>query len=59
MKANELLKKLGHKILGKKLNAQAAGIVATASQVPPAEKTQEMPVLDGLGAIQLHEYWRN
>jgi hypothetical protein len=61
MKANELLKKLGHTLLGKKVNASAAGNVATVIQPAPDTKIPEIAfqVHDGLGVIQLHEDWRN
>jgi hypothetical protein len=61
MKANELLKKLGHTFLGKKENTPAAGDVATVIQLAPEQKAPEIAfrVHDGLGAIQLHENWRN
>ena len=61
MKANELLKKLGHTLLGKKVNAPAAGGLATVIQLAPEEKAPEIAfrVHDGLGVIQLHENWRN
>ncbi len=61
MKANELLKKLGHTLLGKKENAPAAGGVATVIQLAPEEKAPEIAfrVHDGLGVIQLHENWKN
>jgi len=59
MKANELLKKLGHTLLGKKVNTPAAGDVATVIQVAPEDKAPKIPLLDRLGVIQLHENWRN
>jgi hypothetical protein len=62
MKATELLKKLGDKILGKKMNASTADehtVDKIFVFVPPDATTPETPVLDGLGDIQLHEYWRN
>jgi hypothetical protein len=61
MKANELLKKLGHTLLGKKVNIPAAGDLATVIQLAPEAKAQELafPVHDGLGVIRLHENWRN
>ena len=61
MKANELLKKLGNTLLGKKVNTPAAGGVATVIQVVPDTKAPEMTfrIHDGLGVIQLHENWRN
>jgi hypothetical protein len=60
MKANELLKKLGHTLLGKKSNTPAAG-GATVTQLAPDTKAPEIAfrVHDGLGVIQLHENWRN
>jgi hypothetical protein len=61
MKANELLKKLGHTLLGKKVNTPAAGGVATVIQLAPEGKVTEIArrVHDGLGVIQLHENWKN
>ena len=61
MKANELLKKLGHTLLGKKVDTSAAGGVATGTQLAPDTKASEIAfrVHDGLGVIQLHENWRN
>ena len=61
MNANELLKKLGNTLLGKKSNTSAAGDVATIIQLAPEEKAPEIAfrVHDGLGVIQLHENWRN
>ena len=61
MKANELLKKLGNTLLGKKVNTPAAGDPATVLQLAPATKAPEilLQVHDGLGFIQLHENWRN
>ena len=61
MKANELLKKLGKTLLGKKVNTSAAGGVAIVIQLVPEEKVQEIAfrVHDGLGIIQLHENWKN
>ena len=61
MKANELLKKLGHTLLGKKVNTSAAGDLATVLQLASEEKVPEIAfrVHDGLGVIQLHENWRN
>ena len=61
MKANELLKKLGHTLLGKKSNTPAAGGVATVTQLAPDTKAPEIAfrVHDGLGVIQLHENWKN
>jgi hypothetical protein len=61
MKANELLKKLGHTLLGKKENTSAGRDVATEMQQAPDQKTPEIAcrVHDGLGVIQLHENWRN
>ena len=53
MKANELLKKLGNKLLGKKSNTSPGDVV-------PKEKAQiAFPVFDKLGVIKLHENWRN
>ena len=61
MKANELLKKLSKKLLGKKLNTSAAVGVPTVIQLPQHEKAPEIAcrVHDGLGVIQLHANWRN
>jgi hypothetical protein len=61
MKANELLKKLGNTLLGKKSNMPAADDVATVIQLAPEQKAPEIAVRvhDGLGVIQLHENWRN
>ena len=61
MKANALLKKLGSKLLGKKVNTPAVGGVATVIQLAPDTKAPEIAfqVLDGLGVIQLHPNWRN
>jgi hypothetical protein len=61
MKANELLKKLGNTLLGKKSNTSAAGGVATVIQLAPDTKVPEISfrIHDGLGVIQLHENWRN
>jgi hypothetical protein len=61
MKANELLKKLGNTLLGKKVNTPAADGVATDIQLAPDTKAPEIAfrVHDGLGVIQLHENWKN
>jgi hypothetical protein len=59
MKASELVKKLGNKLLGKKVNTPAAGGVETVFQVAADEKAPEILLLDRLGVIQLHENWRN
>jgi uncharacterized protein HemY len=61
MKANELLKKLGNTLLGKKANTPAAGDVTTAIQLAPDQNASEIAcrVHDGLGVIQLHENWKN
>ena len=61
MKANELLKKLGHTLLGKKGNTAAVGGVATVMQLAQEQKAPEIAfrVHDELGVIQLHENWRN
>ncbi len=63
MEATEMIKKLGNKLLGLKVNT-SAGIqypasVETADQVAPDEKTIQIRLLDRLGVIQLHEHWRN
>jgi hypothetical protein len=61
MKANELLKKLGNTLLGKKVNTSAADGVATVIQLAPGTKAPEIAfrVHDELGVIQLHDNWRN
>jgi hypothetical protein len=59
MKASELVKKLGSKLLGKKVNTSAAGGVATVIKLAPEAKAPEILLLDRLGVIQLHENWRN
>jgi hypothetical protein len=61
MNANELLKKLGNTLLGKKVNTPSAGGVATVINLAPEQKSPEIAfrVHDGLGVIQLHEHWRN
>ena len=61
MKPNELFKKLGNTLLGKKVNTPAAGGVATVTQLAPDTKVSEIAcrVHDGLGVIQLHENWKN
>ena len=54
MKDHELLKKLGHKLLGKKT------ITSTAGDLVSKEKPMKIArVHDGLDIIQLHENWRN
>jgi hypothetical protein len=52
MKTSELVKKLG-KLLGKKQTTPAP------VQAAPAEKAFNLPLLDRLGVIRLHPYWRN
>ncbi len=52
MKATALVKKLG-KLLGKKETTPAS------VEVPPPEKAPNPPLLDKLGVIRLHPYWRN
>ncbi len=59
MKAKELVKKIGSKLLGKKAIIPAAGGVAAIIQVAPEEKAPEILLLDRLGVIQFHENWRN
>jgi len=59
MNAKELVKKLGNKILGKKVNTSAAGDVETVIPTAAQMKMQEIMLLDGLGVIRLHENWRN
>ena len=61
MKANELLKKLGHTLLGKKVITSAAVGVATVTQLATDTKAPEIACRfhDGLGVIQLHENWKN
>jgi hypothetical protein len=53
MKANELLKKLGNTLLGKKMNTPAAG------QYPGGLVKAVLPLVDKLGPIQLNQNWRN
>jgi hypothetical protein len=52
MKAGKLTGKL-RKLLGKKVKPPAA------VQPPADEKAPEIRLLDRLGVIQLHPYWRN
>jgi hypothetical protein len=60
MKASELVKKLGNKLLGKKVNTPAAGGgVGTVIQTAAEVKVPDILLLDRLGVIQLHENWRN
>jgi hypothetical protein len=61
MKANELLKKLGHTLLGKKVNTPAVSDMAAVIQLAPDQKAPVITfrVHDGLGVIHLHENWRN
>ncbi len=84
MKANQLVQKLGRKLLGKKVNTPAVGEypggLATVIQLAPDQNAPEIAfqvslaqfgeigvfehenvslLTDGLGAIQLHEHWRN
>jgi hypothetical protein len=61
MKATELIKKLGSKLIGKKVNTSTDGSVATVVQLAPDTKALEIAcrVHDGLGIIQLHQHWRN
>jgi hypothetical protein len=61
MKANELLKKLGNTLLGKKSNIPAADGVVNVIQLASDTKAPEIAfrVHDGLGVIQLHAKWRN
>jgi len=59
MNAKELVKKLGNKILGKKMNTSAAGDVKTVIQTAAQMKMPGILLLDRLGVIQLHENWRN
>lgn len=53
MKASELIKKLGSKLLGKKANTPVQ------VQLPLKEKAPPIQSLDRLGVIQLHPNWRN
>jgi hypothetical protein len=53
MKASELVKKLGNKLLGKKVNTPAVVQPSLDKQVPAVR------FLDRLGVIQLHPNWRN
>jgi hypothetical protein len=57
MKAIEWVKKLGSKLLGKKVNIPAAGGLAIVTLAPI--KKEGSLVLDGFGVIQLPEHWRN
>jgi hypothetical protein len=63
MKANELLKKLGNTLLGKKVNTPAVdpypGGVAAVIQTAAEVKAPEILLLDRLGVIHLHEHWRS
>jgi len=61
VKANELLKKLGNTLLGKKVNTSAARDLATVIQLAVQWKVLEIAcrVHDGLVVIRLHENWRN
>ena len=59
MNAKELVKKLGNKILGKKVNTSAAGDVETVIPTAAQMKMPGILLLDRLGVIQLHENWRN
>jgi hypothetical protein len=59
MNAKELVKKLGNKILGKKVNTSAAGDVETVIPTAAHMKMPGILLLDRLGVIQLHENWRN
>ena len=53
MSTKQLVKKLGIKLLGKKPKP------AADMQIPANEKTQSFTLVDRLGAIELHEHWRN
>jgi hypothetical protein len=61
MNALALIKKLGIKLLGKKVNTPATdeygGGLANITLAPEDKKAPL--VLDGLGIIKLHENWRN
>jgi hypothetical protein len=62
MKASEPVKKLGELFNGKvntSAGAQGPGGVESGIQVAPAAKVPEIPLLDRLGEVQLHQYWRN
>jgi hypothetical protein len=63
MKASELVKKLGSKLLGKKGNTPATGQypggVVAVVQTAAEAKVPEILLLDRLGVIQFHENWRN
>jgi hypothetical protein len=84
MKANQLVQKLGQKLLGQMVNTPAMGEypggVATVVQLAPDQNAPEIAfqvnlpqwgeigvfehenvsvLVDKLGAIQLHENWRN
>ena len=58
MKANQLLQKLGHKLLGKKVNTPSAVGSATVIPIAPDKKKASL-VLGGLHVIQRPENWRN
>jgi hypothetical protein len=53
MKTTELIKKLGSKLLGTKETT------AATVQAQPVAQPPQVPLLDRLGVIQLHPYWRN
>ena len=53
MSTKQLITKLGIKLLGKK-QKPVADIRILAN-----EKTQPFALVDGLGVIELHPYWRN
>lgn len=61
MKAMKWVKKLGVKLLGKKANSPADDIYSggLANLTAGTSKKKSPLVLDGLGAIQLPEHWRN
>jgi len=52
-----IIKKLSNKLLGKKDSPVKEE--GTITPIASEEKVQEVTVLDGLGAIKLHENWRN
>ena len=59
MKASELVKKLGSKLLGKNVKPSAGETNHAAAQVAPDAKAPGIALLDRLGVIQLPENWRN
>ena len=62
MKAIDLVKKLGSKLLGKKTNKRASdkdgGGLANITSIAPDGKKPSL-VFDGMNIIRLNEHWRN